>query len=209
MMLVVISHPNWLPDEAKLVSTLFAEGLKYYHLRKPGASVTEVEQFIGQLPMGYRNRIIIHNHLELAEKYALGGIHFNAATKDDFNNYKTWRGIRSWACHSLDELKIVPMQVNYVFLSPIFPSISKPAYRADWNKTTLKTILNKRNTHQAIIALGGISVNRVDEAYQLGFKGVAVLGSVWEPMVKEKDGKASVANFRLLREKCQKTDRLY
>lgn len=203
MKLVVISYPEWLNNEVELLTKLFGEGLLFFHLRKPNASETEVEQFICQISSDYRNRIIIHNHFNLAEKYDLGGIHFNAATKGDYNNFKTWKGIQTWACHSLDELKIVPMQVNYVFLSPIFPSISKPEYSTDWNFSTLKTVLDNHNGNQDVIALGGIKADRISDVAGIGFDGVAVLGSVWEPLVNRNDGDACIANFRLLRERCQ------
>lgn len=208
MRLVVISHPEWLHKEAYWVTKLFDEGLQFFHLRKPKASVAELELFLAGLSADYQKRIIIHNHFKLAQKYALGGIHFNEATKGDYNNFNSWQGIRTWACHSLDELKVVPVQVNYVFLSPIFPSISKQAYQKDWNISTLKTVLRNVKQQLNVVALGGISNENVDEACNMGFEGVAVLGAVWEPLVKANDGEACIINYRLLREKCQKKDHL-
>jgi thiamine-phosphate pyrophosphorylase len=67
---------------------------------------------------------------------------------------------------------------DYVFLSPVFDSISKPGYfrndelgmMSDEWKALVKT---------KVIALGGIDASNIHKTKELGFDGAAVLGAVW------------------------------
>jgi len=69
--------------------------------------------------------------------------------------------------------------LTYGFLSPIFDSISKQGYAAaKFDPDHLRAALHR--CQLPIIALGGISPSNVGRAAELGFSGVAVLGSVWQ-----------------------------
>lgn len=66
---------------------------------------------------------------------------------------------------------------NYIFLSPIFPSISKENYGEEPNIEQLKNIVEQIPTDT--IALGGIDPSRVAACHELGFAGIACLGHIW------------------------------
>jgi thiamine-phosphate pyrophosphorylase len=86
----------------------------------------------------------------------------------------------STSFHSLEEIKQNSKNYEYAFLSPVFDSISKQGYKSTFDKTTLKTQLTELNKNVEIIALGGIDENNIQQAMELGFDGVAVLGAVWQ-----------------------------
>ena len=46
MKIIVITSPTPVKDEAAICNHLFTHGLKYLHLRKPGASAEVYERFI-------------------------------------------------------------------------------------------------------------------------------------------------------------------
>lgn len=77
----------------------------------------------------------------------------------------------------MEEIDRIPFHTDYLFLSPIFDSISKYGYRSKFDPDTLKSFLN--STDKQIIALGGVDADRVSSCRKMGFAGVALLGYIW------------------------------
>lgn len=176
-MIVIITPPHTLPDEEHIVNRLFESGLHLLHLRKPGADRDTLEHYIWGIRPHFRERVVLHDHFELAKEYGLRGIHLK------YNEARTFTGRNrlahvSVSCHSLEEIDALPFEPNYVFLSPVFDSISKPGYPSAFAPEYLKENLQKRRV--PVIALGGITAEKVAECRKMGFRGVALLGHVWE-----------------------------
>ena len=176
-MIVIITPPHTLPDEEHIVNRLFESGLHLLHLRKPGADRDTLEHYIRGIRPHFRERVVLHDHFELAEEYGLRGIHLK------YNEARTFTGRDrlahvSVSCHSFEEIDALPFEPNYVFLSPVFDSISKPGYPSAFAPEYLKENLQKRRV--PVIALGGITAEKVAECRKMGFRGVALLGHVWE-----------------------------
>ena len=178
MELKVISRPNFFEGELELIHRLFENGMPCFHLRKPDVSVKLLDEFIQQIDSVYYGQIAVHDHMQLAERYSLKGIHFTFRTKQlmhaEYPNL-----VKSCSCHSLAELNEVSSVVDEVLLSPIYESISKDGYIANYNLTELENALHKKSNCQ-VFALGGVTENKIDELQKLGFNGVAVLGSLWQ-----------------------------
>ncbi|MBX2840585.1 MAG: thiamine phosphate synthase [Flammeovirgaceae bacterium] len=176
MKVIVISPPRPLPNELSWVKKLFHAGLEIFHVRKPDFSLRELEQYIQKIPVRFHPKIMLHSHHELIEKYDLRGIHYpeKAIEHGISNNIFT----KSTSFHSLSQLKEGSDIFEYIFLSPIFNSISKKGYNAAFEIHELKKEL-KLSTHQ-VIALGGINKDKMAQIMELGFGGVALLGGIWE-----------------------------
>lgn len=125
MKLIVITLPNFFPGEAEAITTLFRYGLEILHLRKPEADLTEIVKLLDQIPEEYHSRIVIHEHFQLVNQYNLKGIHLNRRNPNPPQDYK---GNISCSCHTLNEVQLRKPTCNYVFLSPIYDSISKTGY---------------------------------------------------------------------------------
>jgi thiamine-phosphate pyrophosphorylase len=69
--------------------------------------------------------------------------------------------------------------VDYVFLSPIFDSISKVGYQSSYTTDELTRARDEGVIDRNVIAMGGISLDRIPQVAELGFGGVALLGDVW------------------------------
>ena len=70
-------------------------------------------------------------------------------------------------------------KLNYVFLSPIFDSISKQGYRSAFDDATLKKASAEGIIGQKVVALGGVTRERVALLEKYGFGGAAMLGDIW------------------------------
>lgn len=106
-MIVIITPPRTLPDEEHIVNKLFESGLHLLHLRKPGADRDTLERYIRGIRPRFRERVVLHDHFELAEEYGLRGIHLK------YNEARTFTGRDrlthvSVSCHSFEEIDALP-----------------------------------------------------------------------------------------------------
>ena len=76
--LVVITIPEFCPDEAELVNTLFEHGLELLHVRKPSASEQQMEEYLSAIDGKYMSRVALHDHFELAQRFGVGGVLLNS-----------------------------------------------------------------------------------------------------------------------------------
>ena len=182
---IVITKPEMFPGEAEVVNTLFANGMQRLHLRKPGASEEEMAEWIGRIDLPFRQRIIVHDHHRLLRTMGLGGIHLNARNPEAPAWFSAERQKRrsvtlSRSCHSLEEIAQWKGVCDYLFLSPIFDSISKGGYTSAFTRETLLQAYHDGLFSKPVYALGGVSADNIRSIYDYGFAGAAVIGSLWQ-----------------------------
>lgn len=193
MKLIVITQPGFFDGEAEAINALLDAGLEHLHIRKPGSTEAQVEALLQAIPERYRCRITLHEHFDLAVRYRLGGIHLNRRCPFPPTRYE---GGISRSCHSIGELDQWRGVCRYLFLSPVFDSISKAGYRSAFPLETLRTAAQRGTIDGKVIALGGVSADNLQMLRDMGFGGAAVLGDVWAHL-----GEALVPHFlRLKRE---------
>jgi thiamine-phosphate pyrophosphorylase len=186
MQLVLISPQISVDSEIEKVIHLFELGLEIFHLRKPHYSKDKMIKYIEKIPVQYHNRIMVHSYPGLALKFDLRGIHLTSATRK--MKFKMWRIkmfvkrqkpslMVSTSYHKLSDLDFFNPLYNYVFLSPVFDSISKKDYQSGFNEFSLKKALDR--TKYSVFALGGVNVSNISIAKEFGFKGCALLGGIW------------------------------
>jgi thiamine-phosphate pyrophosphorylase len=179
--MILITNPQQVPNETEIINALFEEGLEVLHLRKPGFDQVQMRKFISKIDQQFHSRIMIHGHYELLDVYPLKGLHFTEKTKHMLPDYDRVQCTKSLAVHELAELRSVRPTVDYIFLSPLFPSVSKEGYSKQWNFDDLKLKLEKTHSF-SIVALGGIALKNIKTVKELGFQDFALLGSIWEPV---------------------------
>lgn len=175
-MLILITYPTAFPDETTHCNLLFQDGLQTLHLRKPDFSETEYEQFIHGIDARFRNRIVVHDHFGLVEKYGLKGVHLSAKKQRDLTRKPEYRHV-SASCHSFEEIRNLPFDVDYCFLSPIFDSISKEDYTKAFSEEEIRKELPTVSV--PVVALGGVNAANLWRVYEMGFSGAALLGAIW------------------------------
>ncbi len=174
MRLIVITTPCLFPKETEYIQALFEEGLDILHLRKPQASEQEMADLIQSIPSRYHSHIVLHDHFPLAGKYKLRGVHLNRRNP---NPPKNWTGSVSRSCHSIEEVARWKAHCDYVFLSPLYDSISKEGYHSAFTPAMLKAA--NEIIDEQVIALGGVTADKLAELKAFGFGGAALLGDVW------------------------------
>lgn len=180
MKLILISDPDTIDNEHAIIHALFKAGLSNYHLRKPEYTEDEMQDCIEKIDVRFRKNVVLHTHHQLCQKYSLKGVHYNK--RAPYVPVSEIRNLhQSIAVHSLKELAGLKGPFNYVLLSPIFESISKPGYHAGFENEEVKKVLNelKNEKSLSVIALGGIDESKIEKAREMGFAGVAVMGALW------------------------------
>lgn len=178
MTIIAITQPFFFEGEAEAIHHLFAEGrIDLLHLRKPDASAQQCRQLLSDIPMQWHGRIVTHSHFELCAEYNLHGCHLNhrCPTLPPMHH-----GSVSRSCHSLDEVSKYKEQVDYLFLSPIFDSISKYGYHSAFDDATLQKAASRGIIDNKVIALGGVTPQRIPLLEDYGFGGAAMLGAMWQ-----------------------------
>lgn len=176
---IIISSPDEVNQEAEIINHLFEMHLDLFHIRKPHFSEEEMVKLLSKIRVEYRNKIVLHSHHYLANKYGISRLHFNTEKRiktsdDEFESLLQNNYILSTSVHSIKEFNELKLCFEYAFISPVFDSISKSNYSA------INIKLNERsNHHTQLIALGGIAKENYLNALDMGYDGVAFHGSVW------------------------------
>lgn len=208
MLIIGISPNDHFFEEASIVAKLFNHGMDYYHMRNKSMRTVQVEAFILEIPVKFHSRIILHSHHHLALKYKLGGIHLNRHYRN--NNIKkklkiTYFRFRNkqikitTSFHNLSGLFEETTDYDYVFLSPIFDSISNSGFQSGFGELNLVNTLAK--TNQKVVALGGIDEDKISKLFEMGFYGMGLIGTIWENL-------EPVATIQRIKKECNERQSL-
>lgn len=198
MKLILMTTPYFFVEEHQILTALFDEGLEVLHLRKPNTEPVYSERLLSLLSESYRKRVVVHDHFYLKNEYNLKGIHLNHRNPELPPKYK---GHISCSCHTPEEVKAHKKACDYVFLSPIFDSISKQGYSSQFPLQTLRELQKDKVIDRKVMALGGVDLDHIKMAKELGFGGVVVLGDIWNrfSIHSTEDFKGLINHFRKLR----------
>lgn len=180
-MIVIVSSELFFEDEALVFNALFENGLELLHLRKPKGSSKDYEALIEKINPEFRERIVLHQHHFLAEKYGIHRLHFSEAERHSLEGIATdfiENIVYSTSVHKISEYNALNAGFSYAFLSPLFDSISKPGYLA------IKYDLNKINSQNEIklIGLGGIHLLNCKQVLEEDYDGIGLCGAIWNAM---------------------------
>ncbi len=198
MKLIVMTKSTFFVEEDKILSSLFEEGLENLHLYKPGSEPMYSERLLTLLSEDYYKRITVHDHFYLKDEYNLRGIHINDTTTAIPAGYK---GKVSRTCRNLDQLKEAKKHADYVFLQNIFDSQTNPDDRQTFTEEELEHAAQKGLIDKHVYALGGMNIDNIRIAKNLGFGGVVICGDLWNRfnIHHETDFKELILHFEKLR----------
>lgn len=195
MQLIVITTENFFDKEPEAVNLLFRNGMKALHVRKPCVSYAATKRFIEQIDPAFHSRTVLHDYYELAGLFALKGIHLNRRNSPVNSDLYRKKGLSvSCSCHSIAE--VAAADFDYAFLSPVFDSISKAGYRQGFTPEQLNSARDRGVINERVIALGGITAEKIPDVRRYGFGGVAVLGALWGTFAADGNTEGLLARFR-------------
>ncbi|MBR3514004.1 MAG: thiamine phosphate synthase [Bacteroidaceae bacterium] len=198
MKLLLLSTPDFFVEEDTIINALFEEGLDGFHMRKPHSEPIYSERLLTLLPDQWHSRVVVHEHFYLKDEFQLKGIHLNPGNEQPPVNY---HGHISRSCHTIDELRTERQGMDYVFLSPVFDSISNPDRKAGYTEQDLYNAARQGLIDRKVMAAGGINAQTLPLLADYGFGGAVILGDLWTRFNIHSglDYKEVIAHFRKLR----------
>ncbi len=197
MKLVVISYPEKVADEGKIINELFKEGLTCFHLRKPHDTVDEISGMLDEIEPQYYPFIALHQHHAISDQFGIRRIHYpeemrNKSNTEDMKLLREQGYVLSTSIHQNEMVHTLPL-FDYVFFGPVFNSISKKDHEGI---ITDEFTLDKPASKPLLVALGGVEPANIGKLKTLNFDGVAVLGTIWQ------NPDAAIGNFIQLQTIC-------
>jgi thiamine-phosphate pyrophosphorylase len=191
-MMVVITAPSQIPGESDTIRRVFEEGLEFLHVRRPGATSSELTQLLETIPTTFHSRVVLHSHYGLQKVFPkLAHVHFTERFAKKCRREP--KIPYSLSIHAATRNGPLVPGALYTLFGPVFPSFSKPGYNPQLSSEELKDWC--KNSPAPVIGVGGICCERVVEAKSLGLSGIALHSEIWS-----KEPVARIAAFRAVRE---------
>lgn len=174
-MLIVITFERDFPNEKQIIKTILESPYVTLHVRKPNFSVEQLRHWLDDFSKEQTCKMMLHQHHNLAQEYSVKGLHFSEKEKQKYmlttqQKYAS-NLMLSAAFHNVADATQQEL-FSYALLSPVFDSISKEGYSGKH--------FSIQKARKSVIALGGITPQRVKQTFDLGFNGIAVLGYIWK-----------------------------
>lgn len=198
--ITIITHPEQIANESKILQALFENGLERLHIRKPNYTPIQMKKYLDEIAPEYRSKTVVHQHHFLAVDYGCSGVHFSAekrmATNPEiFTKHKADNFTISTSVHNCADAASLSKAIDYSFIGPVFHSISKPGYdvKIDFSSPEFKQLVHT----SALVAIGGISPETINQALDYDFKSFALLGAIWNSRTPLKNFIACQKNAHL------------
>ena len=173
------------PNKAlvRIVGELAENGLDVFQLRAKSINDNEIIDLIKDLSSATSNtkmKLCINDNVNVASKCngLIDILHLgqsdmkpNEAKKMIDQNIEIGLSITN-----KNQLDNIPNCVNYLGVGPIFPTGSKNDASLPMGSNTLREIINK--TELPVVAIGGISLDDINDLFKLGVSGVAVISAI-------------------------------
>ncbi len=183
MQLRIITTPEFIPFEIGYLQALFEAGLSCLHVRKPQATPAQYCQLLQNIPAQFHQYIWLHQYPDIAQQFSVGGFHLRSIERATMSLSVQTQFVKGFkdlqievgtSVHHPSELDSFADLYDYLMVSPVFSSISKNNYHPSY-----RWLAPKEDFPTRVVALGGIDVPTIEQAYRRGFKSVACLGAMW------------------------------
>ena len=176
---ITLPQYNDWEKEKQIIKTLLQNNeIEYFHIRKPEFTSEQMSLWLEDLPLAIRKRLALHDCTELAKEFQIGGVHLNK--RNNYTSPLDFQGRISRSCHSIAEVKEWKSKCDYVFLSPIYNSISKEGYESRFSKEELRQAVEQGVIDENVFALSGIEPSKFSDLKEIGFTAAAIMGFLWK-----------------------------
>lgn len=197
MKLAILTQPTFFVEEDKIITTLFEEGLDILHIQKPDSEPVYYERLLSLLPNNCYDKISVHEHYYLKDEFDLHGIHIadpEASVPEGYKKHVTRSTYR------LNDLKEMKKKCDYVCLHSLFDSLHDDV-KASLTVKEMQDAASKGLIDKHVFALGGMALENIPLAKDLGFGGVCICGDLWNrfSIQHEQNFQELIRHFRKLR----------
>jgi thiamine-phosphate pyrophosphorylase len=164
----------------ELAEVIFAGGCRWLSLREKDLPPAERRALLSALVALGRRRgatVTVHEDIDAAVTARAGGVHLPSAGSPAAARDRLPGGLIGASAHSSAEASaLLDSGADYVTISPVFLTASKPGYGPAIGLDGLAEIVAR--VPGPVIALGGINATNAPLCLSAGASGVAVMGEV-------------------------------
>jgi thiamine-phosphate pyrophosphorylase len=164
----------------EVAETIFAGGCRWLSLREKDLPAAERRALLTALVVLARRweaTVTVHEDVDAAAMAGAGGVHLPSAGNPKAARARLPGGLIGASAHSAAEASaLLGSGADYVTISPVFLTISKPGYGPAIGLGGLAEIVAQ--VPGPVIALGGINAANAPLCLSAGASGVAVMGEV-------------------------------
>jgi len=169
---------RWPLEE--LAEAIFAGGCRWLSLREKDLAAAERRTLLSALvTLGRRWKAIVtvHEDIDAAVMVGAGGVHLPSAGSPEAARARLPDGLIGASAHSAEEAAaLLSSGADYVTVSPVFVTASKPGYGPAIGLDGLARVVAQ--VSGPVIALGGITAANAALCLSSGAHGVAVMGEI-------------------------------
>ena len=164
----------------ELAEAIFAGGCRWLSLREKDLAAAERRTLLSALvTLGRRWKAIVtvHEDIDAAVMVGAGGVHLPSAGSPEAARARLPDGLIGASAHSAEEAAaLLSSGADYVNVSPVFVTASKPGYGPAIGLDGLARVVAQ--VSGPVIALGGITAANAALCLSSGAHGVAVMGEI-------------------------------
>lgn len=172
-------------SHAQMTEKLLLGGCRVIQLREKELSIEEFYQDALEsvtLAKRFNATIIVNDYVELAVKLQASGVHLGQEDADPLQARRILgeKAVIGLSTHSLDQaLLAMDLPVDYVAVGPIYQTSTKPEARVESDLSGLELLREvRRVVDKPLVAIGGITLDRLPEVVQTGVDQVAVISDL-------------------------------
>jgi thiamine-phosphate pyrophosphorylase len=179
-LLVISDQSQAQRPMVEIVEAAFAGGCRWFSLREKGMPAEERRTLLAKLvTLGrrYDATVTVHDDLDAAIATRAGGVHLPSGGDPAAARAKLPRGLIGVSTHSVTEAAaLLAAGADYVTISPIFLTDSKPGYGPAFGLDGLAATAAAASG--PVVALAGINPGNARACLNTGAAGIAVMGEV-------------------------------
>ena len=164
----------------EVAEAVFAGGCRWFSLREKDLTPEERRVLLGELvPLGRRFGAVVTAHEDIEAVAAIGadGVHVPGGGNPDAVRARLPGALIGASAHSADEAAaLLRAGADYVTVSPVFMTASKPGYGPALGLEALASVAAR--SPGPVVALGGITPENAAQCVAAGARGVAVMGEI-------------------------------
>lgn len=189
MKITVYTSPNSYPKEAQWLNEMLLSGLDYLHVYKPNWNKKQVVQLLDEIDFDFYNRIIVHAFTDIADDQPVHGFHFSQKFLNSMkrpqallkmNELESYGHKLSMSVHDFNEYDTDFFDyAQRIIFSPVYPSLSKENHKPIKEVSSYRPFIQS-HTEKEFVALGGVTIEKLEELSAIGFNSAAFLGYIWQ-----------------------------
>ena len=164
----------------QIAASAFAAGCRWFSLREKDLPAAERHALLAELVAlgrAYGATVMVHDDIDAAIATDAGGVHLPGGSDPRAARERLAHGMIGASAHSPAEAAaLLAAGADYVTVSPIFLTDSKPGYGPGWGLARLAEAVS--HAGGPIVALAGITAANAASCMAAGAAGIAVMGEV-------------------------------